>query len=90
MPLSRDYHRSGTGASARVQLNNEPITMDIQISPIAAELPVPAHISPENGQGMGIPARCTLWRLGHVCKGEIGHNGRFYECQNCRASYGDN
>lgn len=64
--------------------------MDTQSPHREEKRPVRGYISPENGQGMGVPARCTLWRLGHVCKGDIRHNGRFYECQNCNASYGNN
>lgn len=63
--------------------------MSDQTTPEPGKPLVAGYISEENGQGMGVPARCTLWRIGHVCNGAIQHNGRFYQCRACQASYGN-
>lgn len=51
----------------------------------AQHAPERGYISPENGQGMGVPTRCTL----HPCDGAIKRTGKFYECETCGASYGN-
>lgn len=44
---------------------------------------VPGYISSDNGQGMGVPARCVL------CGARISAGGKFgYYCTGCKANYG--
>jgi hypothetical protein len=42
---------------------------------------VPGYISPDNGQGMGVPARCH-------CKGELRLKRLGWTCESCGCCYG--
>jgi hypothetical protein len=42
------------------------------------------YISADNGQGMGIPDKCTIW----PCAGYVRLSGQFFTCEACGASYG--